>query len=70
MCKLLLLDVKKHTAPCDTISNHTVAVKATAWSSHQHRLLTSGGEPADWYIRFWNYLMGHMINCIDMGNQV
>ena len=68
--KLLVWDVKKHATPCHTFADHTAAVKAIAWSPHQHGLLASGGGTADRYIRFWNCLTGHGINCIDTGSQV
>lgn len=51
-------------------TNHTAAVKALAWSPHQHGLLVSGGGTADRTIRFWNTLSNQQINCIDTGSQV
>ena len=68
--KLLVWDIKKHTQPIHTFADHTAAVKAIAWSPHQHGLLASGGGTADRCIRFWNCLTGHGINCIDTGSQV
>ena len=35
-------------------SDHIAAVKAIAWSPHQHNILASGGGTADRTIRFWN----------------
>ncbi|GMI43845.1 hypothetical protein TrCOL_g4045 [Triparma columacea] len=51
-------------------NEHTAAVKAIAWSPHQHGLLCSGGGTADRCIRFWNTLTGTPLNCIDTGSQV
>lgn len=39
-------------------SDHVAAVKAVAWSPHQHGLLASGGGTADKHIRFRNTLTG------------
>jgi cell division cycle 20-like protein 1 (cofactor of APC complex) len=58
------------TNPVLKLSNHTAAVKALAWSPHQHGLLASGGGTADRTIRFWNTLKGTQINSIDTGSQV
>ncbi len=44
--------------PVQTYTEHLAAVKAIAWSPHQHGLLASGGGTADRYIRFWNTLTG------------
>ena len=49
---------------------HKAAVKALAWSPHQHGLLASGGGTADKCIRFWSAQSGKMINCVDTGSQV
>ena len=51
-------------------NDHTAAVKAIAWSPHQHGLLASGGGTADRCIRFRNTLTGTPLNCIDTGSQV
>jgi len=58
------------TTPVLRLSNHTAAVKALAWSPHQHGLLASGGGTADRTIRFWNTLANQQIECIDTGSQV
>ena len=58
------------TSPVLRFSNHTAAVKALAWSPHQHGLLASGGGTADRTIRFWNTLTNSQIDCIDTGSQV
>ena len=46
------------------------AVKAIAWSPHQHGLLASGGGTADKSIKFWNSLTGEEIASVDTGSQV
>ena len=51
-------------------SDHTAAVKAIAWSPHQHGLLASGGGTADRCIRFWNTATGSHLNSMDTGSQV
>jgi cell division cycle 20-like protein 1 (cofactor of APC complex) len=62
-------------------TQHSAAVKAIAWSPHQHGLLASGGGTADRCIRFWNILssthseMGGSaapkpLQVIDTGSQV
>ena len=58
------------TTPMQTYSYHVAAVKAIAWSPHQHGLLASGGGTADRYIRFWNTLTGQPMQSIDTGSQV
>lgn len=56
--------------PIIRFTEHTAAVKAMAWSPHQHGLLASGGGTADRTIRFWNTLTASPINAIDAGSQV
>lgn len=51
-------------------SDHQAAVKAIAWSPHQHGLLVSGGGTADRTIRFWNTLTGDRLQTHDVGSQV
>lgn len=51
-------------------NDHVAAVKAMAWSPHQHGLLVSGGGTADRTIRFRNTLLGTTINTVDVGSQV
>ena len=60
----------KSATPIFKTSAHKAAVKALAWSPHQHGLLASGGGTADKCIRFWNAHKGQMVNCIDTGSQV
>lgn len=45
-------------SPILKFSDHIAAVKAVAWSPHQHGLLASGGGTADRNIRFRNTLTG------------
>jgi cell division cycle 20-like protein 1, cofactor of APC complex len=58
------------SSPLYKFSDHTAAVKAVAWSPHQHGLLASGGGTADRHIRFRNTLTGETINSVDTGSQV
>ncbi|KAJ8311044.1 hypothetical protein KUTeg_011402 [Tegillarca granosa] len=58
------------TTPVQTYNEHLAAVKAIAWSPHQHGLLASGGGTADRCIRFWNTLTGQPLQCVDTGSQV
>lgn len=55
------------TSPVQTYSSHVAAVKAIAWSPHQHGLLASGGGTADRCIRFWNTLTSQPMQCVDTG---
>ena len=57
-------------SPVNTFQHHVAAVKALAWSPHQHGLLVSGGGTADRTIRFWNTLTGEHVSCTDTGSQV
>ncbi|XP_044538687.1 fizzy-related protein homolog [Gracilinanus agilis] len=56
--------------PVHKYTKHVAAVKAIAWSPHQHGLLASGGGTADRNIRFWNTLTGQPVQHIDTGSQV
>uniref|UniRef100_A0A4X2JRD1 CDC20/Fizzy WD40 domain-containing protein n=1 Tax=Vombatus ursinus TaxID=29139 RepID=A0A4X2JRD1_VOMUR len=56
--------------PLQQYTYHKAAVKAIAWSPHQHGLLASGGGSADRCIRFWNTLTGQPLQQIDTGSQV
>jgi cell division cycle 20-like protein 1, cofactor of APC complex len=51
--KLIVWDLKKG-GKMHTFHKHLAAVKALAWSPHQHNLLASGGGTADRCIRLWN----------------
>ena len=55
------------TSPLLRFQDHSAAVKAIAWSPHQHGLLASGGGTADRCIRFWNTATASALNCIDTG---
>ena len=68
--KLLIWDSAGSSSPVMKFNDHTAAVKAIAWSPHQHGLLASGGGTADRCIRFRNTLTGAPLNCIDTGSQV
>lgn len=57
-------------SPVQKYTDHVAAVKAIAWSPHQHGLLASGGGTADQYIRFWNTLTGQPLQSIHTGSQV
>ncbi|KAI9817821.1 MAG: substrate-specific activator of APC-dependent proteolysis [Pycnora praestabilis] len=67
--KLMVWD-KVSEQPLWKFSEHTAAVKAIAWSPHQHGLLASGGGTADRRIKFWNTLTGSLVQEIDTGSQV
>ncbi|KAH7447391.1 hypothetical protein KP509_01G104700 [Ceratopteris richardii] len=58
------------TQPMLRFCEHMAAVKAIAWSPHQHGLLASGGGTADRCIRFWNTSTNSQLNCMDTGSQV
>uniref|UniRef100_A0A8C4QBL4 Fizzy-related protein homolog n=1 Tax=Eptatretus burgeri TaxID=7764 RepID=A0A8C4QBL4_EPTBU len=57
-------------SPVQSYTEHLAAVKAIAWSPHQHGLLASGGGTADRCIRFWNTLTGQPLQAVDTGSQV
>jgi cell division cycle 20-like protein 1 (cofactor of APC complex) len=59
-----------NVTPVQTYLDHVAAVKAIAWSPHQHGMLASGGGTADRCIRFWNTLTGHLLQFVDTGSQV
>lgn len=58
------------SGPLARFAEHKAAVKAIAWSPHQHGLLASGGGTADRCLRFWNTSTGALLNCVDTGSQV
>lgn len=60
----------KNQGEITRFSQHNAAVKAIAWSPHQHNILASGGGTADRCIRFWNLQTLTQIDCIDTGSQV
>lgn len=67
--RLIVWD-KLSDSPLWKFDNHTAAVKAIAWSPHQHGLLASGGGTADRRIIFHDTLKGTMISEVDTGSQV
>ncbi len=58
------------TDPIQKFSGHHAAVKAIAWSPHQHGLIASGGGTADRCIKFWNTSTGAALQSVDTGSQV
>ena len=68
--KLLVWSSHKVEQPQWKFKSHQAAVKALAWSPHQHGLLVSGGGTADRCIKFWNTLNGRELRSIDTGSQV
>ena len=58
------------TKPIMCNNSHLAAVKAIAWSPHQHNILASGGGTADRTIRFWNTSTFQNILKYDTGSQV
>jgi len=70
VCVQLLVWNHSSQNPVHTYTDHVAAVKAIAWSPHQHGLLASGGGTADRCIRFWNTLTGQPLQCMDTGSQV
>ena len=68
--KLFVWNRSAHERPSAKFNSHTAAVKALAWSPHQHGLLISGGGTADRCIRSWNTLTNAMLDCTDTGSQV
>ena len=67
--KLMVWDKLSET-PLYKFTEHTAAVKAIAWSPHQHNLLASGGGTADRRIKFWNTSTGQCVQELDTGSQV
>lgn len=65
----LLVWNQRSQHPVLRLTEHTAAVKAIAWSPHQHGLLASGGGTADRCIRFWNTANGNVLNSLDTGSQ-
>ena len=55
--KLMVWNLKSQS-PIVKYADHIAAVKAVAWSPHQHGLLASGGGTADRNIKFRNTLTG------------
>lgn len=57
-------------SPLYKFKNHTAAVKAVAWSPHEHGVLVSGGGTTDRTIKSWNTLNGKLVHSIDTQSQV
>jgi len=68
--KLLIWELRSSENPVTIFEEHSAAVKAIAWSPHQHGLLASGGGTADRHIRFWSTTTEQSLNAIDTGSQV
>lgn len=66
----LFLWTLQNSLPLAKFSDHQAAVKAIAWSPHQHGLLASGGGTADRCIKFWNTLTCKCTSSLDTGSQV
>ncbi len=66
----LFLWTLQNSLPLAKFSDHQAAVKAIAWSPHQHGLLASGGGTADRCIKFWNTLTCSCTSSLDTGSQV
>ena len=66
----MIWNPKNGLSPLLKFSDHIAAVKAVAWSPHQHGLLVSGGGTADKTIKFRNTLTGETISSLDTGSQV
>jgi cell division cycle 20-like protein 1 (cofactor of APC complex) len=67
--KLFVFD-KMNETPLYKFTEHCAAIKAIAWSPHQHGVLASGGGTADMKLRFWNTLTGTLNSEIDTGSQI
>lgn len=68
--KLFIWSAGHSTVPAVRFTQHTAAVKALAWSPHQHGLIASGGGTADRCIRFWNTQTASALSSVDTGSQV
>jgi len=66
----LLVWNPKSSEPVLKFCDHQAAVKAVAWSPHQHGMLVSGGGTADKTIRFRNTLTGTTTKVVEAGSQV
>ena len=57
-------------APAHSLTDHTAAVKALAWSPIDRHVLASGGGTADRCIKLWNASSGVNLNSVDTGSQI
>jgi cell division cycle 20-like protein 1 (cofactor of APC complex) len=67
---LYLWSKTQSSQPLHAYNDHIAAVKAIAWSPHQHGLLASGGGTADRHIRFRSSLTCQTLSVCDTGSQV
>ena len=63
-------DNNAYTLPRYTLTQHTAAVKALAWSPFRRHKLATGGGSADRNIMTWNTANGAQLSSIDTGSQV
>lgn len=63
-------DSSRTMGPSFECREHVSAVKALAWSPHQHNILATGGGTADKCIKTWNSVNGQCLNTINTGSQV
>ncbi|CAF0984685.1 unnamed protein product [Adineta steineri] len=68
--RLFLWSKSQPTQPLHSFDDHLAAVKAIAWSPHQHGLMASGGGTADRHIRFRSSLTCQTLSVCDTGSQV
>ncbi|CAF0961246.1 unnamed protein product [Adineta ricciae] len=68
--RLFLWSKSQPSQPLHSFDDHLAAVKAIAWSPHQHGLLASGGGTADRHIRFRSSLTCQTLSVCDTGSQV
>eukprot|EP01017_Pseudomicrothorax_dubius_P026040 TRINITY_DN2875_c0_g1_i1.p1 TRINITY_DN2875_c0_g1~~TRINITY_DN2875_c0_g1_i1.p1 ORF type:complete len:549 (+),score=74.83 TRINITY_DN2875_c0_g1_i1:99-1745(+) len=68
--KVMVWSLSAANNPIAKFNEHKAAVKALAWSPHQHGLLATGGGTADRTIRFWNTLTNTPVKVVDTGSQV
>jgi len=68
--RLNVWQVQNSHEPAGKFTSHLAAVKAIAWSPHQHGLLASGGGTADRCIRFWNTSQMQEMSAVETGSQV
>jgi cell division cycle 20-like protein 1, cofactor of APC complex len=67
---LNLWSKSQSSRPLHSFHDHLAAVKAIAWSPHQHGLIASGGGSADRHIRFRSSLTCQTLSVCDTGSQV